>query len=253
MAARSLFNCAAPQAIPHPLCCKRTSQLAFPSMSLLSNEEYPPRKIDTSEDFSLNLNYNNQHEEADISAWLESYEMHDWISCIGGTVQDSMASHIIVAAALAVWYPSIVKANLSNLVVNHLLTLVKSINDQYSSTAAELLAEGMESTWKKCIDSETEIPKLIKDTFFQIECLSSTSSTNSKQNPALTNNIREALVTSLLPSLAMTYIPGFLNVMKHQILASASNSPVHIVSVTTIIRVIRGSPKTLAPYLDKVG
>ena len=44
---------------------------------------------------------------------LESFEVQDWISCVGGTSQDAMTSHIIVAAALSIWYPSLVKPTLA--------------------------------------------------------------------------------------------------------------------------------------------
>ena len=56
--------------------------------------------------------------------WLESFEVQDWISCVGGTSQDAMTSHIIVAAALSIWYPSLVKPTLATLVVHPLMKLV---------------------------------------------------------------------------------------------------------------------------------
>ncbi|XVF51412.1 hypothetical protein PTKIN_Ptkin04bG0183300 [Pterospermum kingtungense] len=161
-----------------------------------------------------------QAEEAELLAWLESYQMQDWISCVGGTSQDAMTSHIIVAAAL------------------------------FSSTAAELLAEGMETTWKACIGSE--VPRSIGDIFFQIECGSGPSADSAGGNPAVPASIRETLVETLLPSLAMADIPGFLTVIESQIWSTASDSPVHLVSLTTLIRVVRGSPRSLVQYLDKV-
>ncbi|GJZ67357.1 hypothetical protein Tco_0630597 [Tanacetum coccineum] len=53
-----------------------------------------------------------------------------------------MTSHVVVAAALAVWYPSLVKPSLAMLCVHPLLKLVMAMNDKYSSTAVEILAEG---------------------------------------------------------------------------------------------------------------
>lgn len=226
MAARSLFHCAAPRAIPRPLCAQRNLHLGTPPDS------------------------DAEFEKAGTVAWLESFEIHEWISWIGGTSQDAMASHIIVAAALVVWYPSIVKDYLARLVVNQLIKLVMSMNDLYSSTAAELLAEGMESTWKACIGPE--IPRLVGDILFQIECLTGTPANNAKEKPTLAVNMREALVEILLPSFAMADITGFLNVVEGQIWATSSDSPVHLVSLKTLIRVVRGSPKPLAPHLDKV-
>ncbi|KAG8075668.1 hypothetical protein GUJ93_ZPchr0006g41914 [Zizania palustris] len=58
---------------------------------------------------------------SEINSWLESFENQQWLSWIGGTSQDAVASNIIVAAALVVWYPSIVKAKLAHLVVNQLI------------------------------------------------------------------------------------------------------------------------------------
>ncbi|KAE8675729.1 hypothetical protein F3Y22_tig00111648pilonHSYRG00401 [Hibiscus syriacus] len=192
----------------------------------------------------------SQVEKAKLLAWLESYEMQDWISCVGGTSQDAMTSHIIVAAALVIWYPSLVKASLAALVVQPLVKLVMAMNEKYSSTAAELLAEGMESTWKACIG--TEIPRLIGDIFFQIECVSSQSANSAGENPAVPASILETLVVTLLPSLAMADILGFLTVIENQIWSTASDSLVHLVSLATLIRVVRGSPRSLVQYLDKV-
>jgi hypothetical protein len=185
-----------------------------------------------------------------ISSWLESLENQEWLSWIGGTSQDAVASNIIVAAAFVVWYPSIVKVKLAKLVVNQLIKLVMSMNDRYSSTAAELLAEGMESTWKACLG--TDIAHFLSDVLFQIECLSSAPSSNAIYKTAVAVTMREALVGTLLPSLAMADIMGFFGVIESQIWATSSDSPVHVVSLKTLIRVVRGSPKALAPYLDKV-
>lgn len=226
MAARSLFHCAASRAIPRPL---RNDKSCY-----VGSNGSP-------ENISLNSNMEriSESEDSEMVAWLESFERQDWISCVGGTSQDSMTSHIVVAAALVVWYPSLVKSTLAMLCVHSLLKLVMAMNEKYSSTAAEILSEGMENTWSVCISSE--IPRLISDVFHQIEYGSVTSV-----------EIRESLVGILLPSLAMTDVPAFLHVIERQIWSTASDSPVHIVSLMTLIRVTRGSPRNLAPYLDKV-
>lgn len=258
MAARSLFHCAASRAIPFPLCYEKSDYqvkvLEFSDGSLGFGD-----KSSSMEETSKNRTKSNrqptqgvsQTEESEILAWLESFEVEDWISCVGGTSQDAMTSHIIVAGALVVWYSSLVKPSLAMLAVHPLVKLVMAMNEKYSSTAAEILAEGMESTWRACIHSE--IPRLIGDIFVQIECVSGASAKSSAQNPATSVEIRDTLVGILLPSLAMADVPGFLNVIESQIWSTASDSPVHLVSLTTLIRVLRGSPRNLAQYLDKVG
>ena len=258
MAARSLFHCAAARAIPPPLCSQKAIDHVKPMIttnskranedgsSNIENASRDGRDSDTPPE----MPGVSQVEECKILAWLESFGEQDWISCVGGTSQDAMTSHIIVAAALAIWYPSLVKQNLAKLTVHPLMKLVMATNEKYSSTAAELLAEGMESTWKECIGSE--IPRLVGDIFFQIECVSGSSGNAAAQNPAVLVNIRETLVGLLLPSLAMADIPGFLTVIESQIWSTASDSPVHIVSLMTLIRVVRGSPRNLIQFLDKV-
>ncbi|OVA02109.1 WD40 repeat [Macleaya cordata] len=253
MAARSLFHCAASRAIPHPLCGQKVNQHASLSIATDVTEAGEEKHLNTDETSTSRVAQtlgNSQAEESAILAWLESFEMQDWISCVGGTSQDAMASLIIVAAALAVWYPSLVKPSVAQLVVHPLLKLVMAMSEKYSSTAAELLAEGMESTWKACIGPE--IPRLIGDIFFQIECVSGASANSSPQNPAVSVSMRDTLVGILLPSLAMADVPGFLSVIESQIWSTASDSPVHLVSLMTLIRVLRGSPKPLAQFLDKV-
>ncbi|KAJ6388600.1 hypothetical protein OIU77_027041 [Salix suchowensis] len=245
MAARTLFHCAASRAIPIPLCDKKTSanrELVRSFSEIGENEESPDKSLENQEI--------NEAERFKILDWLESYEMQDWISCVGGTSQDAMTSHIIVAAALAMWYPSLVKPSLATLVAHPLVKLVMAMNETYSSTAAELLSEGMESTWKACINSE--ISRLIGDTFFQIECVGSQSAYTAGHHPPVPSSIHETLVGILLPNLAMADIPGFLTVIESQIWSTASDSPVHQVSLTILIRVMRGSPRHLSQYLDKV-
>lgn len=258
MAARSLFHCAASRAIPVPLCSHQSTQHAKLARSLTGIEESEneisrnegKRVVGLSAEHLLETQGTSQAEEAELLAWLESYLIQDWISCVGGTSQDAMTSHIIVAAALVIWYPSLVKPCLARLVVQPLVKLVMAMNEKYSSTAAELLAEGMETTWKACIGSE--VPRLIGDIFFQIECVSGPSANSTGGNPAVPASIRETLVETLLPSLAMADILGFLNVIESQIWSTASDSPVHLVSLTTLIRVVRGSSRSLVQYLDKV-
>lgn len=255
MAARSLFHCAASRAIPLPLCNQKTSEQLEASDSIFGykkNECQTPIGVETSTnrlELTSETPIVSKAEESRILAWLESYEMQDWISCIGGTRQDAMTSHIIVAAALAIWYPSLVKPSLPMLVVHSLIKLVMAMNEKYSSTAAELLAEGMETTWKICIGSE--IPRLIGDIFFQIECVSG-ATVASAQKPTVSAALRETLIGVLLPSLAVADVLAFLTVIERQIWSTASDSPVHSVSLMTLMRVVRCSPRNLAQYLDKV-
>ncbi|KAK9088087.1 hypothetical protein Syun_030481 [Stephania yunnanensis] len=256
MAARSLFHCAASRAIPLPLCGKKANQNTQFAISADGSDEHKEKNGDETtasrllESGRITELGGSEADELGIRSWLESFEIQDWVSCVGGTRQDAMASHIIVAAALAVWYPSLVKPCLAILVVHALVKLVMAMNERYSSTAAELLAEGMESTWKACFGPE--IPHLIGDVFFQIDCLSNASAKSSDQKKSVTASFRETLVGILLPSLAMADIPGFLHVIERQIWSTASDSPVHLVSLMTLIRVMRGSPKPLAQYIDKV-
>ncbi|XP_054824182.1 uncharacterized protein LOC129322131 isoform X2 [Prosopis cineraria] len=244
MAARSLFHCAASHAIPVPLRnLNTTEQTNIKSVARSRGKEQGNTGLKSDEQ-----EVTSQTEESNILAWLESFEVQDWISCVGGTSQDAMTSHIIVAAALAIWYPSLVKPSLATLIVHPLMKLAMAMNEKYSSTAAELLAEGMENTWKDCIGSE--IPRLIGDIFFQIE-LNGSSTSLVAEIPAVSVSIQQSLVEILLPSLAMADIPGFLTVIESQIWSTASDSPVHLVSLMTLIRVMRGSPRNLAQYLDK--
>lgn len=258
MAARSLFHCSATRGIPLPLCRKKSIDIA--TLVRLENDKVKSgTKYSTTDESSTNnLGFDRQPEEvvspdkeSEILAWIETIEEQDWISCVEGTSQDAMTSHIIVAAALAVWYPSLVKPNLAMLAVHPLMKLVMAMNEKYSSTAAEILAEGMENTWKACIASE--IPHLIGDIYFQIECLSGTSSNSRPHNAVPSLNIRETLIGVLLPSLAMADIPGFLHVVERQIWSTAFDSPIHVVSLIVLTRIVRGSPRNLAQYLDKVG
>ncbi|XVE81715.1 hypothetical protein DITRI_Ditri15bG0087900 [Diplodiscus trichospermus] len=257
MAAWSLFHCAASRAIPAPLCSQQATHHAkhVKSLTGIGESEHEISRNEGTPVVGFSFEHlmetqTSQFEENKLLAWLQSYEMQDWISCVGGTSQDAMTSHIIVAAALVIWYPSLVKPSVATFVVQPLVKLVMAMNEKYSSTAAELLAEGMESTWKACIGSE--IPRLIGDIFFQIECVSGPSANSARGNPAVPASIRETLVETLLPSLAMADILGFLTVIESQIWSTASDSPVHLVSLMTLVRVVRGSPRNLVQYLDKV-
>ncbi|KAG9445500.1 hypothetical protein H6P81_011628 [Aristolochia fimbriata] len=253
MAARSLFHCAALRAIPLTL-CNASKTVQHESHELSSTHNLVAECDYFGEVAAGNLekareNCSQVEDESDILAWLESSGTQDCISCIGGSNQDAMASNIIVAGALAVWYPSLTKPSLARLVVHPLMKLVMMMNDMYSASAAELLAEGMENTWKNCIGPE--IPQLIRDIFFQVECVSGTSIGSLTENPSV-STMKETLVEILLPSLAMADIPGFLNAIEGQVWATASDSPVHKVSLMTLIRIARGCPKPLALHLEKV-
>nr|GEU30369.1 transducin/WD40 repeat-like superfamily protein [Tanacetum cinerariifolium] len=124
-----------------------------------------------------------------------------------------------------------------------------AMDDKYSSTAVEILAEGMENTWSLCIASE--IPRIIFDIFLQIEHVNGASAKPSHGSDTFLE-IQVSLVELLLPSLAMADVPAFLHVIERQIWSIASDSPFHIVSLMSLIRVTHDSPRNLAPYLDKV-
>ncbi|KAK6947844.1 hypothetical protein RJ641_001317 [Dillenia turbinata] len=241
LAARSLFHCAASRAIPLPLYPQNTTDELENASSRNKVGEIRNRNLSTDKT-STTFSYPDGVEEYEIRTWLEPFEVQDWISCVGGTSQDAMASHIIVAAALAVWYLTLVKPVLAAHTVHPLMKLVMAMNETYSSTAAELLAEGMESTWKACIG--TDIPHLIGDIFFHIECVGG-SSYSFAQNHSVPVTICETLVEILLPSLAIADTPGFLSVIESQIWSTASDSPVHLASLMTLIRVVRASPRSL--------
>ncbi|GAB2273839.1 hypothetical protein Dimus_008611 [Dionaea muscipula] len=254
MAARSLFYCAASRAIPSPLFCPKV----LGPMNGMSSSDEVRENVEQYEgknalyvdgEMLPETRASSEDKDNKILEWMGSYELQDWISCVGGTSQDAMASHIIVAAALAIWYPSLVKSNVAMLAVNPLIKLVMSMNEKYSSTAAELLAEGMESTWKPCIGSE--IHRLISDIFFQIECVSGASANTPATSQPVPPKIRDILVGVLLPSLALADIPGFLTIIEGLIWSTSSDSPAHLVSLKTLIRVVRGSPRSLAEYLNK--
>ncbi|KAG7615578.1 putative transcription factor WD40-like family [Arabidopsis thaliana] len=254
MAARSLFHHTASLAIPLPLCSDHASEHAELVRSLSGISLNEPKVLSTGEEYPTNsLDSEHIHqaqrlsqaEESEILSWLESFEMQDWISCVGGTSQDAMAAHIIVAAALSIWYPSLVKPGLAMLVVHKLLNLVMAMSEKYSSTAAELLSEGMETTWKTWIGPD--IPRIVSDIFFQIECVS--SSVGAYQ--VVPSSIKETLVEVLLPSLAMADVLGFLSIIESQIWSTASDSPVHVVSLRTLIRIIRAAPRNLVLHLEK--
>ncbi|CAN8308230.1 unnamed protein product [Cochlearia groenlandica] len=255
MAARSIFHHTATLSIPLPLCSDYASEHAklvrslsgfglTEPKSLSSDEEHPTDNMDS--EHIQEAQRLSQADESEILSWLESFEMQDWISCVGGTSQDAMAAHIIVAAALSIWYPSLVKPGLAMLVVHKLLNLVMAMSEKYSSTAAELLSEGMETTWKLLIGSD--IPRIVSDIFFQIECVS--SSVGAHQ--VIPSSIKETLVEILLPSLAIADVLGFLSIIESQIWSTASDSPVHVVSLRTLIRIIRASPRNLVLHLEKV-
>ena len=127
-------------------------------------------------------------------AWLESFEVQDWISCVGGRSQDAMTSHIIVAATLSIRYPSLMKPTLATLVVHPVMKLVMAKNEKYSSTVAEI-TEGMESTWMMCIGFE--ILRLIRDIFFQTKCKSGPSPNSIREHHVVLASIIETLETLL--------------------------------------------------------
>jgi hypothetical protein len=260
MAARSLFHCAASRAIPSFL------QLDMSTNRPSSHFENPPKS--ESESSSTYLRHSNSNGLSDtgaiahISDWIQSYDGENWTATIGGTNQDARAARIIVSAALALWYPSLVRPEVAPAVAPMLLNLVRATHDRHSATAADILAEGMESTWQMWIGAE--VPQLIADVFFLIECLSGVGAPrptsgqplravpSATMAPAVAMAIRESLTGNLLTSLALADVPAFLDVVKNQLATFAPNSPVHLVGLMALIRLVRSHPKALIFYLDQV-
>jgi hypothetical protein len=144
MAARSLFHCAASRAIPSFL------QLDMSTNIPSSHFENPPKSESESSSTYLRHSHSNGLSDtgaiAHITDWIQSYDGENWTATIGGTTQDARAARIIVSAALALWYPSLVQPEVAPTVAPMLLNLVRATHDRHSATAADVLAEGMEST-----------------------------------------------------------------------------------------------------------
>ncbi|CAM6033085.1 unnamed protein product [Sphagnum compactum] len=260
MAARSLFHCAASRAIPSFLQLDMSTNRPSPHF------ENPPKS--ESESSSTYLRHSNSNGLSDTGAiahitdWIQSYDGENWTATIGGTNQDARAARIIVSAALALWYPSLVQPEVAPTVAPMLLNLVRATHDRHSATAADVLAEGMESTWQMWIGAE--IPQLIADVFFLIECLSGVGAPrptsgqpfravpSATMAPAVAMAIRESLTGNLLTSLALADVPAFLDVVKNQLATFAPNSPVHLVGLMALIRLVRSHPKALIFYLDQL-
>ena len=68
--------------------------------------------------------------------------MQRWDRCW----EDENASSVITVAALAVWYPSLLKSNFAATVAPQFVNLVMAVNGRDSVAAAKPIAEGMEST-----------------------------------------------------------------------------------------------------------
>lgn len=260
MAARSLFHCAASRAIPSFL------QLDMSTNRPSSHFENPPKSESESSSTYLRHSHSNGLSDtgaiAHITDWIQSYDGENWTATIGGTTQDARAERIIVSAALALWYPSLVQPEVAPTVAPMLLNLVRATHDRHSATAADVLAEGMESTWQMWIGAE--IPQLIADVFFLIECLSGVGAPrptsgqplravpSATMAPAVAMAIRESLTGNLLTSLALADVPAFLDVVKNQLATFAPNSSVHLVGLMALIRLVRSHPKALIFYLDQV-
>ncbi|KAJ7567333.1 hypothetical protein O6H91_02G142800 [Diphasiastrum complanatum] len=237
LAARSLFHCAAPRAVPQFLRAAKQSGDTGETNQMTSNQ--------------LTGNFSsNAPSSSDLTEWIESVDGEDWIAMIGGSYQDARAARIVVGAALAVWYPSLVHANLAQAVAPLLMKLVRAAIDKHSATAGELLAEGMATIWKELIYSE--IPNLIADVFSLIECLSEKGAPSLSLAPATQEMIRESLIGNLLPSLAAAHISGFLNVVQNQLRTASSTSPVHLVALMAVVRMMRDATKAVLPFIFQV-
>ncbi|KAH7405282.1 hypothetical protein KP509_15G063500 [Ceratopteris richardii] len=255
MAARSLFHCAVCRAIP-PVLRAKGSPGASPNGhvehgniitadSLLRLEQ----KLVTEGAHKKPKWPDSISSSTEIIEWLESYEDQQWTEVIEGSSQDARAARIIVASALAVWYPGLVKPELAPSVAPYLLRLVKAMVDQHSAVAAELLGDGMESVWKHLITDE--IPHLISDVFLLIQCLSGKGAVKSNvmSNRAAAMTLRESLTGTLLPALAMADVASFLNIVQSQILSGTSS--VHLITLMTMIRIVRGASRLVIFHLSQ--
>lgn len=230
MAARTLFHCAAPRAAPAVL-----------------RADDP-----TSPGGGGNGKGGSCDQSGSLSRWLESSEGQYW-TLVGGTEQDGKAARIIVAASLAAWYPTIVRPDLAAVVAPLLLQMVRAAKDKHVASVAEILAEGMASTWHDLIANQSR--HFMVEVFDQIENLSNigeTAESGTYPAPAVAMAIRESFTGNLLPSLAMADVPGFLHVAHNQLEATASDSAVHRVALSVLIRCIRGAPKAVLPHLGQV-
>ncbi|BBH03400.1 Transducin/WD40 repeat-like superfamily protein [Prunus dulcis] len=176
---------------------------------------------------SLTLTFPN------LSATLELWRMSSEFCAMRSLTMVSLAQRMIslshtssnASSALAAFYTRNFADKMPD-IKPPLLQLVMAMNEKYSSTAAELLAEDRVCKWSIC----------------QLGCTKF----------SCTGWPSGDIGRFLLPSLAVADVPGFLTVMESQIWSTASDSPVHLVSLMTLIRVVRGSPRYLAQYLDKV-
>lgn len=91
MAARSLFHCAASRAVPLPLRNQKAAgdaKLVRPLSTAgdgehyISNREVTFNNVSDSE-LSPDSQGISQVDESKLLAWLESFEVQDWISCVG--------------------------------------------------------------------------------------------------------------------------------------------------------------------------
>lgn len=262
MAARSLFHCAAARAIPQflrlDIPAHRSPRQYERSYSNLEADNRPRQFVKQSSSNDLA----DAAVLAQISEWLQSYGGQNWSAIIGGSNQDLRAARIIVGGALSLWYPTLVRPELVQSVGPMLLNQVRAAHDRYSATAADFLAEGMESTWQTWIGNE--IPQLIVDVFFLIGCLSggvplhqgpvhlSRAALSSGIASGVAMTIRDSLTGNLLLSLAKANVPAFFNAVYNQLATLAPDSPVHLVALMALIRLIRTHPRAMISHLGQV-
>eukprot|EP00850_Spirogloea_muscicola_P021217 SM000241S08506 [mRNA] locus=s241:23861:30392:+ [translate_table: standard] len=256
-AAKSLFHCSATRSFP-PLLRSSTFPSPHPVLAAAPLVATPSPAFSPPADEGL-------WDSTEIYAWLHGPLSEEGVAR-PTEGKDARAVRIVVAAALAMWYPSLGRPDLPPAVTLPLLELARSAASLHAATAAEFLAEGMASTWLPLIGPE--VPRLIIDAFALTESLG-TQIAPAAATPAATVPapalavlgatlasslpvavvVREVLGSALLPALAAADVPGFLHVIQGQLGSSSPTSPVHVVALLALVRAIRANPRAIVSVL----
>eukprot|EP00850_Spirogloea_muscicola_P009149 SM000050S17074 [mRNA] locus=s50:671217:677504:- [translate_table: standard] len=256
-AAKSLFHCSATRSFP-PLLRSSTFPSPRPVLAAAPLVAAPSPAFPPPADDGL-------WDSTEIYAWLHGPLSEEGVARpMEG--EDARAVRIVVAAALAMWYPSLGRPDLPPAVTLPLLELARTAASLHAATAAEFLAEGMASTWLPLIGPE--VPRLIIDAFALTESLgaqiapvaatpaaavpapaSAVLGTTLASSLSVAAVVREVLCSALLPALAAADVPGFLHVMQGQLGSSSPTSPVHVVALLALVRAIRANPRAMVIVL----